>query len=249
MRPARVGTRSIEAGPAGPNTATRSWSRPGLTIDDVARLDLGLERSALRAVVTTSEATLARDRHPPAPPDARRGRARRAGRPDRRVARRGAGHRCPDRRRRLQRGARRARYRSDARPRLPIRLCRGEWRRARASPGRPDSRRPPWTPTVRRAASTTSGSVAGSASHRRGSPSTGPPSATRRSTRATTSGSRPSSRSVRSTGPRTDSTRADAPARPPRRLASRDGEHDRRVPGGARGSRLRWPGVRCPAFP
>ena len=80
--------------------------------------------------------------------------------------------------------------------RLPVRVRRGERRRARRRRGRPGSRRRAWTPTASPAASTTSGSAARSRSSRAGSRSTGRRSTTRRSIRRITSGSSRSSRSA-----------------------------------------------------
>ena len=85
----------------------------------------------------------------------------------------------------------------DAGRRLSIRLRRGERRRTRPSPGRPGSRRPRWTRTAARSASTTSGSAARSRSWTRASSSIARIPRTRRSTRAITSASRPISRSGR----------------------------------------------------
>ena len=124
--------RLIGAAGVGHYECTRGWAgrpeygnallvRQPLAADGVERLDLGLNRSAIRARIELSGW---RDRprggDAPPPRDGRRGRSRRAGPAPDRLAGRRAGERRPDRGRRLQCRARRADLCPDASSRLPV---------------------------------------------------------------------------------------------------------------------------------
>ena len=228
-------------GRAARSTATRCSSREPLGAGDAERLDLGLNRSAIRVVGRPAERGDASSmvvthlHHVPADEAARDEQARQllewlaaAPAADAQVV---VG--------RLQRRARRAGRTPGCGRRATARRSRRRTAPSRRSRGRRGSRRRRWTPTATRAASTTSGSAARSAveSCRLAfdRPAVGDPTLYP----SDHLGLRPPElgRSGASTASPTD-RRANASPRPPRRLAARPGEHARR-----RSSR-RWP---CPA--
>ena len=178
--------RLIGAAGEGRYGAVRGWAgRPEygnsllvkepLTATQVDRLDLGLGRSAHRAVVAlpggAALLVVVTHLHHTVDGDAA---ARRAGRRAARLAGRGAADRCDGRDGRLQCRSGGAHLRADARGRLRLGLRRGQRRGAGRHLAVRGSRRRRWTPTATRTASTTSGCAARPASSTRGSPSTGP---------------------------------------------------------------------------